>query len=401
MVVLFFLCFSIAGGCAKEEFQDVKSDKTKQTASAEEKEIPQKGKPIQKEQELSIEEEQIAQMSLEDKVAQMFFVTPEALTGYPVTEVDEVLQSTYWNCPVGGVIMMQPNIISPEQITALNQQLQGLSLERTGFPVFLGVDEEGGNVARIASLENFPVENVGNMKEVGAQGDIKNAHRVGNYIATYLKSYGFNVDFAPVSDVWIEPENTVVQERAFSNDPDLVGAMVAECVKGFQEKNIATALKHFPGHGATVADSHQGAAYSYRNLEDLRQCEFVPFRSGIEAGSEFVMLGHIALPTITGNEIPATLSAQIGAQLLREELKYDGIVITDAMNMGAIVNYYSASDAAILAVQSGVDMILMPSDFWTAYQGVLDAVKDGKIQEKQIDTSVKRILRLKNKIKSE
>ena len=379
MVVLFFLCFSIAGGCAKEEFQDVKSDKIKQTASAEEKDIPQKGKPIQKEQELSIEEEQIAQISLEEKVAQMFFVTPDALTGYPVTEVDEVLQSTYWNCPVGGVIMMQPNIISPEQITALNQQLQGLSLERTGFPVFLGVDEEGGNVARIASLENFPVENVGNMKEVGAQGDIKNAHRVGNYIATYLKSYGFNVDFAPVADVWIEPENTVVQERAFSNDPDLAGAMVAECVKGFQEKNIATALKHFPGHGATTADSHQGAAYSYRNLEDLRQCEFVPFRSGIEAGSEFVMLGHIALPTITGNEIPATLSAQIGAQLLREELKYDGIVITDAMNMGAIVNYYSASDAAIFAVQSGVDMILMPSDFWTAYQGVLDAVKDGHI----------------------
>ena len=132
----------------------------------------------------------------------------------------------------------------------------------------------------------------------------------------------------------------------------------------------------------------------------MRQCEFVPFRSGIEAGSEFVMLGHIALPTITGNEIPATLSAQIGAQLLREELKYDGIVITDAMNMGAIVNYYSASDAAIFAVQSGVDMILMPSDFWTAYQGVLDAVKDGRIQEKQIDTSVKRILRLKNKINS-
>lgn len=394
------MLFNSRGGCAKEEFQDVKSDKTKQTASAEEKDIPQKGKPIQKEQELSIEEEQIAQISLEEKVAQMFFVTPDALTGYPVTEVDEVLQSTYWNCPVGGVIMMQPNIISPEQITALNQQLQGLSLERTGFPVFLGVDEEGGNVARIASLENFPVENVGNMKEVGAQGDIKNAHRVGNYIATYLKSYGFNVDFAPVADVWIEPENTVVQERAFSNDPDLAGAMVAECVKGFQEKNIATALKHFPGHGATTADSHQGAAYSYRNLEDLRQCEFVPFRSGIEAGSEFVMLGHIALPTITGNEIPATLSAQIGAQLLREELKYDGIVITDAMNMGAIVNYYSASDAAIFAVQSGVDMILMPSDFWTAYQGVLDAVKDGRIQEKQIDTSVKRILRLKNKINS-
>ena len=210
-------------------------------------------------------------MTLEEKVAQMFFVTPDALTGYPVTEMDETLRNIYWDCPVGGLIMMQPNIRSPEQISVLNQRLQGLSLERMGSPIFLGVDEEGGSVARIASLENFTVENVGNMKEVGAQGDIKNAHRVGNYIATYLKSYGFNVDFAPVADVWIEPENTVVQERAFSNDPDLAGAMVAECVKGFQEKNIATALKHFPGHGATTADSHQGAAYSYRNLEDLRQ----------------------------------------------------------------------------------------------------------------------------------
>ena len=400
MVVLFFLCFVTAAGCAKEESQAVNSDQTKKIERAEENKISQKEEPTQKEQERSAENEQIVQMTLEEKVAQMFFVTPDALTGYPVTELDETLRNIYWDCPVGGLIMMQPNIRSPEQISVLNQRLQELSLERMGFPIFLGVDEEGGNVARIASLENFPVENVGNMKEVGAQGDIKNAHRVGNYIATYLKSYGFNVDFAPVADVWIEPENTVVQERAFSNDPDLAGAMVAECVKGFQEKNIATALKHFPGHGATTADSHQGAAYSYRNLVDLRQCEFVPFRSGIEAGSEFVMLGHIALPTITGNEIPATLSAQIGAQLLREELKYDGIVITDAMNMGAIVNYYSASDAAILAVQSGVDMILMPSDFWTAYQGVLDAVKDGRIQEHQIDVSVKRILRLKNKINS-
>ena len=343
-------------------------------------------------------EEILKNMTVEEKAAQLFIVTPETVTGESVlTEIDSSFVNAYKEFPVGGFIMMQGNIISPEQITEMNGRLLEIGSETTGVIPFISVDEEGGTVARIASNENFPVYNVGNMSDIGIDGSTQKAYEAASYIGSYLTDYGFNLDFAPDADVWINPENTVVKYRSFSSDPQIASELTAAAVKGFHNSGIWTTLKHFPGHGATVEDSHEGFARSDRNLNELRQCEFLPFEYGIKEKSEFVMVGHISVPEASGEDIPASLSETVVSDFLRGELKYDGIIITDAMNMGAISEYYSSSEAAVMAVQAGVDMILMPSDFQAARKGILDAVRDGRILEERLDESVRRILELKVK----
>ena len=250
-------------------------------------------------------EEILQNMTIEEKAAQLFIVTPESLTGGPtVTEADDTLEEAYRSLPAGGFIMMQGNIISPEQITELNSRLEEMSLETVGVIPFLSVDEEGGTVTRIASNDSFPVEDVGNMSEIGAAGDSRKAYEAGAYIGKYLRDYGFNLDFAPDADVWNNPENTVVRYRSFSSDPGTASEMTAAAIQGFHSSGIWTALKHFPGHGATAEDSHEGFAWSDRTLDELRQCEFLPFEAGIEAGSDFVMAGHISVPEAAGEDTP-------------------------------------------------------------------------------------------------
>ena len=150
--------------------------------------------------------------------------------------------------------------------------------------------------------------------------------------------------------------------------------------------------KHFPGHGATAGDTHKGFSYTDKTLDELKQEELIPFEAAVAEGCSFIMVGHISVPEVTGNDVPASLSEKVVTDLLRNEMQYDGLIITDAMNMGAIANQYNSAEAAVMAVQAGDDLILMPKDFKTAYQGVLDAVRNGTISEERIDTSVTRIV---------
>ncbi len=344
-------------------------------------------------------EETLAGMSLEEKAAQLFIITPDTLAGgETVTQADRNFEEAYRERPVGGFIMMSENIRSPEQISALNRDLLTLGREVSGIVPFLSVDEEGGTVTRIASNESFGLTDAGNMSDIGSRGDPQAAYEVCAYIGGYLKEYGFNLDFAPDADVWNNEENTVVRYRAFSSDAKEAAEMTAKAVEGFHSQEICTALKHFPGHGATSEDSHQGFAWSDRTLEELRECEYLPFQAGIDAGSEFVMVGHISVPEVTGDDTPASLSKEIVTDLLREELDYQGIVITDAMNMGAISEHYSSRESAVAAIEAGVDMILMPSDFYSALEGITEAVENGTIAEERLDQSVMRILQLKAEI---
>lgn len=351
-------------------------------------------------EEAPSEAEQILSgMTLEEKAAQLFIVTPEALSGEEsTTQAGEQLTGAFQTYPVGGFIMMSGNVASPQQIVEFNSALEDISIQTTGLKPFLSVDEEGGTVVRVAGNEMFPVENVGNMSDIAAEGNPDRAYEVGAYIGTYLAGYGFNVDFAPDADVWTNPSNEVVRYRAFGSDAQTAASMVARAVEGFHSAGVCTSLKHFPGHGATAEDSHEGFAYSQRTLEELRTCEFLPFQAGIEAGSEFVMVGHITLPQVTGDGLPSSLSGAVVTDLLRTELGYEGIIITDAMNMGAIAENYSAADAAVRAIQAGIDVILMPSDFYGAYQGILDAVQTGTLTEERLDESVERIIELKLKL---
>ena len=345
----------------------------------------------------------LSSMTTEEKVAQLFIITPDALTGGSgVTAAEESARTAFETYPVGGIVYFENNLASPEQIRTMNQNFQSISQNRLNLPLFLTVDEEGGTVTRLASNQqiaqapDYPITDVGNMCDIGASGDPSLSYEAGLTLGGYLSHYGFNVDYAPDADVLVNPENTVVKYRSFGRDPQMVSQMVTAQIEGFAQTGVLTALKHFPGHGATSEDSHEGFAYSDRTLDELKSCELLPFQAGIEAGCSFVMVGHISLPSVTG-DVPASLSEELVTGLLKEEMHFEGIAVTDAMNMGAISGNYSSSEAAVAAIRAGIDMLLMPADFHSAYEGVLQAVSDGTISQERLNDALTRILQVKLK----
>ena len=335
-------------------------------------------------------------MTLEEKVCQLFMITPEALTGVgTVTQAGEATKAAIDKYPVGGVIYFAQNLKNPGQTKTMLANTKKYAEERTGLPVFLSVDEEGGQVARVGSNPAFGVEQIGDMSDVGSRGDTQEAYKTGSTIGAYLRELGFNMDAAPDADVLTNPENQVVRYRSFGSDPRLVADMAEAELKGLRDQGILGLYKHFPGHGGTAADSHEGYAYVDETLEELKNGAFIPFQDGIDGGIPVIMVSHIACPNVTGDNTPATFSKQMLTDILRNDMGFDGMIITDALNMGAVTEKYSSARAAVEAVNAGADMLLMPEDFQNAYQGLLDAVKDGTVTEDRIDASVRRILEVK------
>ncbi|MDD6492305.1 MAG: glycoside hydrolase family 3 protein [Firmicutes bacterium] len=337
----------------------------------------------------------IAEMPVEDKVAGLFMITPEALTDTDtVVRAGETTKEKLGENAVGGLIYFAKNIESADQLREMLSNTRNWSK----YPIFLGVDEEGGKVSRVA--EKGLAENVGSMADIGATGDAAKAQEAGADIGAYLSGFGFNLDFAPVADVVAEG-NTTIGARSFGSDPNLVAPMVAGVVKGMQSMGVSACLKHFPGLGDTTEDTHEGMANTKKSLDDFNAVDFPVYQAGIEAGTDFVMVSHLSAHNVTGDNTPASLSEKMITEILRGQLGYDGIVITDAMNMTAITDYYTADEAAVKALQAGADMILMPEDYKTAYQGVLDAVNSGTITVERIDESLRRIYRVKYRDKVE
>ena len=393
-IFLFFL-WNKGSGSSKNPEENEESKKTIRVTAEEtahkEDETESELSEEQKTEELI--EEYLSNMPLEDKVSQLFFVQPEALTGVDTAvQASDMTKEALQEYAVGGIVMFSKNIQDRDQICAMLANLQAYSK----YPLFLGVDEEGGSlVARVANSGTISVPTFPNMMEIGNTGNPEEAYEVGRTIGTYLKDLGFNLDFAPIADVLVNPENQVIGERAFGSDAELVAKMVKRVVEGLQEQEVSAVLKHFPGHGGTEADSHEGTAILNRTLEELRSEEFLPFQSGIEAGADMIMVGHISVPEVTGDDTPATLSETVITDLLRNELGFDGIIITDSMSMGAIVDHYGPGEAAVQVIRAGGDMILMPQDFVEARQAVLDAVYQQEITEERITESLRRIYRIK------
>ena len=332
----------------------------------------------------------ISEMTLEEKVAGLFIVTPESITNVTTAiQAGNGTKTAIEKYPVGGLIYFTKNIQSESQI----KEMIANTVSYSRFPLFLAVDEEGGKVARVA--EALKLENVGNMAQIGSTGDVTQAYNAMQKVGNYLTNYGFNLNFAPVADVLTNSNNVSIGDRSFGNDVNLVSNMVVSAVKGLQETGITACMKHFPGIGDAGTDTHNGLAVVNKTMEELKATELIPFIAGIEAGVEMIMIGHVSLPQITGDNTPATISEEIISNLLRKELGFDGVVITDAMNMGAITKYYKANDAATLALKAGADMILMPENFELAYKGVLEAVQNGTLSEERIDDSLTRVYRIK------
>ncbi|MCD8131900.1 MAG: hypothetical protein LUE16_11615 [Lachnospiraceae bacterium] len=333
----------------------------------------------------------LASMTLSEQVYQLFIVRPEQLTGVSVaTQASEVTGRALEDYPVGGIVYFAANILTREQCSTMIANSQSYSK----IGLFIAVDEEGGTVARVGNNSAMGTTSFPNMKTIGNTGDTDNAYHVGYTIGSELKELGFNLDFAPVADVDSNPDNPVIGDRSFSSDAAVASEMVSAAVRGFHDGGILCTLKHFPGHGDTATDSHEGYTELNKTLEELEEVEFVPFEGGISAGADFVMVGHISVPQVTGDDLPATLSAaMIG--ILRNDLGFDGLIITDSMQMEAITDRYTSAEAAVMAIQAGVDMILMPENLQEAAQGVIEAVESGEITRERIEESVLRILETK------
>lgn len=355
-------------------------------------EIPEPEQVLPSEDGTTRAQQILQTMTLEEKLYQLFCITPEALTGVgTAVQAGQTTEQALSQYPVGGLIYFAQNIQTPAQVTEMLQNTQSYSK----LGLFLAVDEEGGTVSRVASNDQMGATRFPPMGQIGATGDTSKAYEAGLTMGQELYSLGFNLDFAPIADVNSNPQNPVIGERAFSSDAAVASQMVAAAVQGFTDGGVLCCLKHFPGHGDTTADTHQGYAQTDKTLDQMEQLEFLPFVAGIDAGAPLVMVGHITAPNVTTDGLPASLSYELITGILREQLGFQGVVTTDALNMGAITESYTSGEAAVAAVSAGVDLLLMPEDFHEAYNGLLFAVQDGTISEARIDESVLRILNAK------
>ena len=347
---------------------------------------------------------QMQSMTLREKVGQLFMIRPDALEGrfgpaelednsiIGTTRVSEEMKRTYANYPCGGFALFRKNIISPSQLMGFTEALHALN----SCAPMLGIDEEGGRIARIANHPaNFNVTKFPSMGAIAQSGDESQAFAAGKTIGAYLSAYGLDIDFAPVADVNTNPKNPVIGDRAFGDDPAVAAGMVKQVIAGLHESGAASCVKHFPGHGNTATDTHTGYAETLKTWDEISACEMIPFRAGIEAGTDFVMTAHIAAPNVTGSDEPATMSHTLLTEKLRGELGFQGLIITDALSMGAIREKYSSSQACVQCILAGADILLMPYDYFEAFDGVVQAVENGVIPESRIDESVYRVLSFK------
>ncbi|MET7856797.1 glycoside hydrolase family 3 protein [Streptomyces sp. NPDC005318] len=349
----------------------------------------------------------ISRMSLEEKVGQLFVMR---VYGHSATEPDQAdidanlaeigvrtaaeLIAKYH---VGGIIYFAwaHNTRDPHQIADLSNGIQHAGLAGpTPLPLLISTDQEHGIVCRVGE----PATLMPGAMALGAGGSRSDARRAGQIAGAELAAIGINQNYAPDADVNVNPANPVIGVRSFGADPQAVAAMVASQVKGYQSSGIASTAKHFPGHGDTNTDSHTGLPYIHHTREQWAELDSPPFRAAIAAGIDSIMTAHIVVPALDPAEDPATLSRPILTGILREELGYDGVVITDSLGMEGVRTKYGDERVPALALQAGVDQLLNPPDLDVSWNGLLDAVKSGEISEARLEESILRILRLKTKL---
>lgn len=329
--------------------------------------------------------EQIKKMSLEEKIGQMLIIS------YSSSKMTDGLNTLLKTVKPGGFIFFKDNFTSFSETKAFIEAIQGSN----DIPYFLSIDQEGGKVQRFNFLTDQNVTQIPSMKELGEKNDEELTYEVGKVIAKELRTIGINMNFAPVVDVVTNPNNNVIGSRSFGSDSNLVAKLGIFLAKGLEENGVIAVYKHFPGHGNTEVDSHYMLPVVTKTKEELLKSDIIPFKQAIESGANIIMIGHLAVPNITKDNTPASLSKEVIHDLLKSELDFDGLVITDALNMKAITDNYEPQEIYEKAINAGVDILLMPKDPNEAIHLIKESIKENKIKEKQIEESVKKILMLK------
>ncbi|WP_252226435.1 beta-N-acetylhexosaminidase [Caldicoprobacter algeriensis] len=334
-------------------------------------------------------EKYMNKMTLEEKVGQMLIV------GFDGLEPSRAIKDMIQNYHVGSVILFPRNVKDSVQLVSLINQLKALN-KNNRLPLIISADQEGGKVHRLpADATRFPANLI-----LGRRNSAQLAYDVGRVTAAEMRAYGFNLNFAPVLDILSNPKNTVIDDRALDTAPDIVARLGVALMKGLRDGGVIPVIKHFPGHGDTVMDSHVDLPILNHDMQRLRSFELIPFKRAIEEGADMVMVAHILFPNITQEKVPASLSREVITGVLRQELGFDGVVISDDMEMGAIQKHYGIEDAAVRAVLAGTDIVSICHTYEKqkqAFEALIKAVDDGTIPMERIDESVKRIITLKLK----
>lgn len=351
-------------------------------------------------------EEILAGMTLEEKVGQLFVTyaygadadtsDPADVAAnqeaYGVDNAAELVEKYQ----LGGVIYFDwaGNTGEPHRMAELSNGLQRAALERgPEIPLLISIDQEGGPVTRIGE----PATRFPDAATIGAAGDSSYAYEAARFGGRELRAMGINHNYAPVADVNVNPANPVIGERSFGADPELAAEMTAAQVRGYQSEDVAATAKHFPGHGDTDVDSHIGVPVITHTFEEWEELDEPPFAAAVEAGVDSVLTGHLVFPELDESRTPATLSEPIITGLLRDRLGYDGVVVTDALDMEGVRESYGDERVPVLALQAGVDLLLQSPQghFDLQYNAVLEAVAEGELTEERLDESVRRVLALK------
>lgn len=383
LIIIITIIFIV--GCSKE-----KNGAVEEGNSQEEHTIVDKEDEDQEVEEKPVDEIQlkIDKMSLEEKIGQLLLV---GIDGYDMNDHTEDLIQNYH---VGGIILYGRNVKEANQLLDLTNALKKTNTAND-IPLIISVDEEGGAVSRNPK----EVKKLPTARAIGKTEDMDLAYEVGNLLGTMVKSFGYNMNFAPVLDIDSNPSNPVIGNRSFGKSPDIVSKMGIAEMKGMVLEGVIPVVKHFPGHGDTSVDSHIGLPIIHHELERIMDFEVTPFKSAIDEGADVVMVAHILLKKID-SEKPASMSKAIIADILREDLGFHGVVITDDMTMGAISKNYNIGTAAVSAVDAGADIILVGHQYENAiaaFNGIKKGIAEGIIGMDRLDESVYRILSLKNK----
>ena len=377
--LLLFLLFLLTGCCY------TKDNKINNSISNDEKKnINDTDEIIREEKELI--NDKINSMTLDEKIGQMI------ITGFNGSEYNDDMDRLINEYKVGGVILFARNIEDSSQMIELTRALQE---NNNNIPLFISIDEEGGRVSRLPDdIEKFPAA-----FDIGLINNDQTAYENGKEIGYTLKRLGINLDYAPVLDIYSNLNNTVIDDRAFGTEESIVSTMGIATMKGIEDAGVIPVIKHFPGHGDTEVDSHYGLPIVYKTLEELRNFEFIPFVKAIESGCDVIMVSHIILNEVDSSN-PASLSKIVISDLLRKDLEFDKVVITDDMSMGAITSIMSIEEACIKSIEAGCDILLLGNAYEEIEQ-VIDSIKlkiyNGEISEEHINKSVNRILELKEK----
>ncbi|MCX4255104.1 MAG: beta-N-acetylhexosaminidase [Bacilli bacterium] len=326
-------------------------------------------------------------MTIDEKIGQLFIIH------YNKPEITEEFKHILETVKPGGFTLFNENIKTYEQTTKLIKDINSTAK----IPMFISIDQEGGRVQRLKSMPGMNIINIPSMSKIGESNDENQAYNTGITIANDLKKFSINMNFAPVIDIYLNPKNTVIGDRSFGNNAKTVSKMGLSLANALKNNNIIPVYKHFPGHGNTEKDSHVEIPIITKTKEELYQDELIPFKNAISNNADIIMVGHLALPKITNDYTPASLSKQVVTDLLKNELGYKNLIITDALNMKAITNNYSEKQIYELAINAGVDILLMPNDPILAFNSIKKSLEERTINETTITKSVEKIIALKLK----